>query len=91
MFAIPEGGAAGQRAEDRRVKVAELQAVFRNTGFPFHMVPLEQVSVSESLSSGSSRLLYSLPIRLGCRLQATRNFRKSKRSTYNQCSIVLNC
>lgn len=44
MFAVPEGGAVGQQAEDRWAKVAELQAVFTNTGFPFHVVPLEQVS-----------------------------------------------
>lgn len=63
MFAFPEGGAVGQRVEDRRVKVAELQAVFRKTGFPFHILPLEQVSVgaaaprpaSQPLVSGSSQ------------------------------------
>ncbi|XP_061601325.1 cytoplasmic tRNA 2-thiolation protein 2 [Cololabis saira] len=40
---IDEGGAVGQSQEDRRRTVAELQAVFRDTGFPFHTVPLEQV------------------------------------------------
>ncbi|XP_075872824.1 cytoplasmic tRNA 2-thiolation protein 2 [Nelusetta ayraudi] len=40
---IDEGGAVGQCAEDRRAKVAELQTVFRRTGFPFHILPLEQV------------------------------------------------
>lgn len=38
-----EGGAVGQSVEERRVAVAELQAVFKATGFPFHIVPLEQV------------------------------------------------
>lgn len=38
-----EGGAVGQSVEERRKTVAELQAVFRATGFPFHIVPLEQV------------------------------------------------
>lgn len=45
MFAFPEGGAVGQSVEDRRIKVTELQAVFRETGFPFHILALEQVSV----------------------------------------------
>ncbi|XP_056250763.1 cytoplasmic tRNA 2-thiolation protein 2 [Seriola aureovittata] len=40
---IDEGGAVGQSVEERRRTVAELQAVFKATGFPFHMVPLEQV------------------------------------------------
>lgn len=40
---IDEGGAVGQCVEDRRVKVAELQTVFRRTGFPSHILPLEQV------------------------------------------------
>ncbi|XP_069544193.1 cytoplasmic tRNA 2-thiolation protein 2 isoform X1 [Brachyistius frenatus] len=40
---IDEGGAVGQSAEERRRTVAELQVVFRATGFPFHVVPLEQV------------------------------------------------
>lgn len=45
MFVFPEGGAVGQSVEDRRKKVTELQAVFRETGFPFHILSLEQVSV----------------------------------------------
>ncbi|XP_074501750.1 cytoplasmic tRNA 2-thiolation protein 2 [Sebastes fasciatus] len=40
---IDEGGAVGQSAEERRKTVAELQAVFKASGFPFHMVALEQV------------------------------------------------
>ncbi|XP_068583878.1 cytoplasmic tRNA 2-thiolation protein 2 [Cebidichthys violaceus] len=40
---IDEGGAVGQSAEDRRRTAAELRAVFKATGFPFLMVPLEQV------------------------------------------------
>ncbi|KAG7999860.1 Cytoplasmic tRNA 2-thiolation protein 2 [Nibea albiflora] len=40
---IDEGGAVGQSVEERRRTVAELQALFRATGFPFHIVPLEQV------------------------------------------------
>lgn len=55
MFASPEGGAAGQRAEDRRVKVAELQAVFKKTGFPFHILPLEQVSVGAEAAGRTSK------------------------------------
>lgn len=45
MCVFPEGGAVGQSVEDRRKKMTELQAVFRETGFPFHILPLEQVSV----------------------------------------------
>ncbi|XP_039995342.1 cytoplasmic tRNA 2-thiolation protein 2 isoform X2 [Xiphias gladius] len=40
---IDEGGAVGQTVEERQRTVAELQAVFKATGFPFHIVPLEQV------------------------------------------------
>ncbi|XP_041803404.1 cytoplasmic tRNA 2-thiolation protein 2 [Chelmon rostratus] len=40
---IDEGAAAGQSVDERQRTVAELQAVFRATGFPFHIVPLEQV------------------------------------------------
>ncbi|XP_044068998.1 cytoplasmic tRNA 2-thiolation protein 2 isoform X2 [Siniperca chuatsi] len=40
---IDEGGAVGQSVEERQRTVAELQAVLRATGFPFHIVPLEQV------------------------------------------------
>ncbi|XP_049926665.1 cytoplasmic tRNA 2-thiolation protein 2 isoform X2 [Epinephelus moara] len=40
---IDEGGAVGQSMEERQRTVAELQAVFKATGFPFHIVPLEQV------------------------------------------------
>uniref|UniRef100_A0A674N4U1 Cytoplasmic tRNA 2-thiolation protein 2 n=1 Tax=Takifugu rubripes TaxID=31033 RepID=A0A674N4U1_TAKRU len=38
-----KGGAVGQSVEERRKTVAELQTVFKATGFPFHIVPLEQV------------------------------------------------
>ncbi|XP_034754078.1 cytoplasmic tRNA 2-thiolation protein 2 [Etheostoma cragini] len=40
---IDEGGAVGRSLEERQRTLAELQAVFKATGFPFHMVPLEQV------------------------------------------------
>uniref|UniRef100_A0A8D0APW4 Cytoplasmic tRNA 2-thiolation protein 2 n=1 Tax=Sander lucioperca TaxID=283035 RepID=A0A8D0APW4_SANLU len=40
---VDEGGAVGQSVEERQRTLAELQAVFKATGFPFHMVPLEQV------------------------------------------------
>ncbi|KAG7512739.1 cytoplasmic tRNA 2-thiolation protein 2 [Solea senegalensis] len=40
---IDESGVLGQSLEERQKTVSELQAVFRATGFPFHMVPLEQV------------------------------------------------
>uniref|UniRef100_A0AAQ6IDB6 Cytoplasmic tRNA 2-thiolation protein 2 n=1 Tax=Anabas testudineus TaxID=64144 RepID=A0AAQ6IDB6_ANATE len=40
---IDEGGAVGQSVEERRRTVAELQGVFRATGFLFYVVPLEQV------------------------------------------------
>lgn len=40
---IDEGGAVGQSLEERRLAVAELKALFKATGFPFHIVPLEQV------------------------------------------------
>ncbi|KAM3606491.1 uncharacterized protein V6R79_017335 [Siganus canaliculatus] len=40
---IDEGGAVGLSMEERQRAAAELKAVFRQTGFPFHIVPLEQV------------------------------------------------
>lgn len=40
---IDEGGAVGQSVEERQRVVSELQAVFKATGFPFHILPLEQV------------------------------------------------
>lgn len=43
-----EGGAVGQSMEERRMTVAELKAVFKATGFPFHVVPLEQVCACDS-------------------------------------------
>lgn len=46
---FPEGGAVGLSVEERRRTVAELQAVFKATGFPFHIVPLEQVSVDAAV------------------------------------------
>lgn len=40
---IDEGAAIGQSVEERQRTVAELQAVFEATGFPFFILPLEQV------------------------------------------------
>ncbi|XP_041866781.1 cytoplasmic tRNA 2-thiolation protein 2 [Melanotaenia boesemani] len=40
---IDEGGAVGRSMETRQRTVSELQSIFRATGFPFHIVPLEQV------------------------------------------------
>lgn len=42
---FPEGAAIGQSVEERQRTVAELQAVFEATGFPFFILPLEQVCV----------------------------------------------
>uniref|UniRef100_A0AAX7URZ2 Cytoplasmic tRNA 2-thiolation protein 2 n=1 Tax=Astatotilapia calliptera TaxID=8154 RepID=A0AAX7URZ2_ASTCA len=42
---IDEGAAIGQSVEERQRTVAELQAVFQATGFPFYILPLEQVCV----------------------------------------------
>ncbi|XP_071337747.1 cytoplasmic tRNA 2-thiolation protein 2 [Trachinotus anak] len=57
---IDEGGAVGQSVEERRRTLAELQDVFKATGFPVHMVPLEQVldlpsSVVVTASSASEQ------------------------------------
>ncbi|KAK3509915.1 hypothetical protein QTP70_019394, partial [Hemibagrus guttatus] len=40
---IDEGGVCGQNAEKREKAAAQLESIFRNTGFPYHIVPLEQV------------------------------------------------
>ncbi|XP_076019303.1 cytoplasmic tRNA 2-thiolation protein 2 [Genypterus blacodes] len=58
---IDEGGAVGQSAGDRQTKVAELQSVFKATGFPYRIVPLEQVlhlpsSVLETVPLPSAQL-----------------------------------
>lgn len=42
---FPEGGTIGQSVAERHRVVIELQALLKVTGFPFHIVPLEQVSV----------------------------------------------
>lgn len=47
MSLFSEGGAVGQSVEERRKTVAELQTVFKTTGFPFHIVPLEQVGACD--------------------------------------------
>ncbi|XP_068183709.1 cytoplasmic tRNA 2-thiolation protein 2 [Antennarius striatus] len=57
---IDEGGAVGQSVEERRQTVVQLQAAFKATGFPFHIVPLEQVldlpgSVVTTIPSSSER------------------------------------
>lgn len=49
MSLFPEGAAIGQSVEERQRTVAELQAVFQATGFPFYILPLEQVCVEPSL------------------------------------------
>lgn len=41
----PEGGAVGRSVEERQRTVSELEVVFKATGLPFHIVPLEQVSM----------------------------------------------
>lgn len=45
MSLFPEGAAIGQSVEERQRTVAELQEVFEATGFPFFILPLEQVCV----------------------------------------------
>uniref|UniRef100_A0A8C5E2M1 Cytoplasmic tRNA 2-thiolation protein 2 n=1 Tax=Gouania willdenowi TaxID=441366 RepID=A0A8C5E2M1_GOUWI len=40
---IDEGGAVGLSMEERQKTVTLLQTVFKDTGFPFYIVPLEQV------------------------------------------------
>ncbi|XP_036440318.1 cytoplasmic tRNA 2-thiolation protein 2 [Colossoma macropomum] len=57
---IDEGGACGQSAEERENAVALLENIFRKTGFPYHVVPLEQVfslpdSVLQPVSCGPER------------------------------------
>ncbi|XP_062327898.1 cytoplasmic tRNA 2-thiolation protein 2 isoform X1 [Osmerus eperlanus] len=40
---IDEGGATGQSLEERASFVSPLEAVFKATGYPYYIVPLEQV------------------------------------------------
>ncbi|KAL4613579.1 cytoplasmic tRNA 2-thiolation protein 2 [Arapaima gigas] len=40
---VDEGGVTGQSAEERRRTVAQLESIFRATGFRFYIVPLEEV------------------------------------------------
>lgn len=53
---IDEGGAVGQSTEERQRTVSELEVVFKATGFPFHILPLEQV-----LDLPSSVVVTALP------------------------------
>ncbi|TSK20075.1 Cytoplasmic tRNA 2-thiolation protein 2 [Bagarius yarrelli] len=53
---IDEGGVCGQSAEEREKTVVQLENLFRMTGFPYHIVPLEEVftlpeSILESVCS----------------------------------------
>ncbi|XP_026988805.1 cytoplasmic tRNA 2-thiolation protein 2 [Tachysurus fulvidraco] len=40
---IDESGVCGQNAEEREKAVVQLESIFRKTGFPYYIVPLEQV------------------------------------------------
>nr|XP_023646536.1 cytoplasmic tRNA 2-thiolation protein 2 isoform X1 [Paramormyrops kingsleyae] len=40
---IDEGGATGQSMEERQMAIAQLKSIFQATGFPIHIVHLEQV------------------------------------------------
>lgn len=40
-----EGGSLNRSMEERQQTVAKLKDIFIATGFPFHIVPLEQVRV----------------------------------------------
>ncbi|KAM6956643.1 cytoplasmic tRNA 2-thiolation protein 2 [Aplochiton taeniatus] len=56
---IDEGGVIGRSKVDRQETVVQLEAVFKTSGFPYHIVPLEQVlelpsSVLETDPSSSS-------------------------------------
>ncbi|XP_026863156.2 cytoplasmic tRNA 2-thiolation protein 2 [Electrophorus electricus] len=57
---IDEGGACDQNAEEREKTLSQMEAIFRKTGFPYHIVSLEQVfslpnSVLEPVSCGPER------------------------------------
>ncbi|XP_036400210.1 cytoplasmic tRNA 2-thiolation protein 2 isoform X2 [Megalops cyprinoides] len=57
---VDEGGACGQRPEEREQVIAQLESIFRATGYPFHTVHLEQVftlssSVLEAVSAAPGR------------------------------------
>ncbi|XP_031694472.1 cytoplasmic tRNA 2-thiolation protein 2-like, partial [Anarrhichthys ocellatus] len=72
---IDEGGAVGQSVEDRQRMAAELQAVFKATGFPFLVVPLEQVldlpsSVVAAALSPSERAAGAYKVAVGHFIQS---------------------
>uniref|UniRef100_A0A8B9GV65 Cytoplasmic tRNA 2-thiolation protein 2 n=1 Tax=Astyanax mexicanus TaxID=7994 RepID=A0A8B9GV65_ASTMX len=55
---IDEGGVCGQDPEKREETVAQLETIFRKTGFPYHIISLEQVfslpsSVLEPVPGGA--------------------------------------
>uniref|UniRef100_A0AAQ5Z206 Cytoplasmic tRNA 2-thiolation protein 2 n=1 Tax=Amphiprion ocellaris TaxID=80972 RepID=A0AAQ5Z206_AMPOC len=54
---IDEGGAIGQSTEERQRTVSELEVVFKATGFPFHILPLEQVTYYSICPPTSSKVL----------------------------------
>lgn len=39
-----EGSVCGQSVEERQKAIVQLESIFRTTGFPYHIVPLEQVT-----------------------------------------------
>ena len=60
-----EGAAIGQSMEERRMTVAALNAIFRATGFPFHVVPLEQVCTCDSFCIILRLRLKIMPVVIG--------------------------
>lgn len=66
---IDEGAVSGHTVEDRRKTVTELKALFETTGFPFHIIPLEQilelppsVLMKPPYACSSSRTLYKAAV-----------------------------
>ncbi|XP_031425146.1 cytoplasmic tRNA 2-thiolation protein 2 [Clupea harengus] len=66
---VDEGGASGQSLEERQRAASQLEHIFQATGFPYHIVPLEEVfslpsSVLEAASaiSNSSTCSYKTAV-----------------------------
>lgn len=59
-----EGAACGQSSEDREKTVAEVKRILENTGFPWHVVALEEVGGSAPVKGPVVVALGRIPVRL---------------------------
>ena len=49
VYSVPEGCLLGQSAEERQKTMAQINSLFKMTGFPHHIIPLEMVSIPKTV------------------------------------------